>query len=312
MNKTEKAMQMYCDMMIKTIEGLKEGWRQTWLTTSFGRPTNTDGRAYNSMNEFLLLMLTEMRGWKYPVFVTFNRAKQMGASVKKGEKSFPVMFWKLIYKDKDGNIVDDKKDADKCFPMLRVFDVFNVEQTTIPEECPTYMEKLAKRYTEPEMKGEEGMYVNDGLDALIAGAWCCPISCKKQDRAFYSQTSDTITLPTKEQFNKDDAYVGGMEFYATALHEMAHSTGAEKRLNRLAKTTFGSKDYGREELVAELTAAICGHELGFNTAVQTNNAAYLSSWLRTIKQEPKFLVSVLSDVGKAVTMIDEHLQKVVA
>lgn len=251
MNKTEKAMQMYCDMMIKTIEGLKEGWRQTWLTTSFGRPTNTDGHAYNSMNEFLLL-------------------------------------------------------------MLRVFDVFNVEHTTIPDECPTYMEKLAKCYTEPEMKGEEGMYVNDGLDALIAGAWCCPIICKKQDSAFYSQTSDTITLPTKEQFNKDDAYVGGMEFYATALHEMAHSTGAEKRLNRLTKTTFGSKEYGREELVAELTAAICGHELGFNTAVQANSAAYLSSWLRAIKQEPKFLVSVLSDVGKAVAMIDEHLQKVVA
>lgn len=313
MNKTEKAVQMYANMMIQTIEGLKEGWRKTWLSAEvFGMPTNADGRAYQYSNQFFLYLLTEMKGWRYPVFVTFNKAKQMGGAVKKGETSFPVLFWKIIGRDKDGNVVDTKDPAcEKTYPVLRAFDVFNIEQTAIPEKCPDFMKKIAKRYAAPKLHGEDGMYQNDVMDSLIAGGWCCPVRCKKQDRAFYSPVNDTITLPTKEQFNDgENAYEGGMEFYSTALHEMAHSTGAKSRLNRLTISAFGSDEYGREELVAELTAAICGHELGFNSGVQRNNAAYLSSWLKSIKKEPKFLVSVLSDVSKAVGMIHDNMEKV--
>ena len=313
MNKTEKAVQMYADMMVKTIEGLKQGWKKTWLSVQGnGRPANADGRAYNSMNEFFLLLITEMRGYRYPVFVTYNRAKQMGAHVKKNEKAFPVLFWKMVARDANGNLVDvDDPNADKVYPLLRSFDVFNIDQTTIEQDCPTFMEKLDKRYQKPVLHGEDGMYQNDVMDALIGGGWVCPVKVKKQDSAHYCPSTDTITLPTKEQFNDGaNTYEGGMEFYSTALHEMAHSTGAKKRLNRIKSTSFGSDEYGREELVAELTAAICGHELGFNSGVQTNNAAYLSSWLKTIKKEPKFLVSVLSDVSKAVGMIHESMEKV--
>jgi antirestriction protein ArdC len=91
------------------------------------------------------------------------------------------------------------------------------------------------------------------------------------------------------------------------LHEMAHSTGSKNRLNRLGGSAFGSEDYAKEELVAELTAALIGHSLGFNTRVRENNAAYLSSWLKSLKEEPKFLVSVLSDVSKAAQMIESSL-----
>ena len=314
MNKTDKAVAIYCDMMIKRIEELKEGWRQTWLSaTCDGNPVNADGRKYNSMNAFLLMMLAEMQGYKYPVFVTFNRTKQLGAHVKKGEHSFPVLFWKMVARDEKGNYIDikDAKDGDKTFPVLRSYDVFNIDQTTIAEDAPEFYAKVGKRYTMPELIGTDGMYENEQMDALIGGEWCCPVTCKKQDRAYYSPSKDCIVLPIKDQFNDGkNTYEGGMEFYATALHEMAHSTGSEKRLNRIKKTSFADKEYGREELVAELTAAICGHNLGFNTRVQDNNAAYLSSWLKTIKQEPKFLVSVLSDVSKAVDMIEEHIAKV--
>lgn len=313
MNKTDKAVQMYCEMMIETIKGLKEGWRKTWLTVQgFGKPTNADGRAYNSMNLFFLWLVAESKGYQYPVFVTYNKTKQMGAHVKKGEHSFPVLLWKIIGRDKDGKLVEPKDPAcEKSYPVLRSFDVFNIDQTTIPEDCPAFMEKMSKRYNVPELHGEDGMYKNDTMDALIGGGWCCPIRLEKQDRAYYSQATDKITLPTKEQFNDGkNAYEGGMEFYSTALHEMAHSTGAKSRLDRLTLSSFGSDEYGREELVAELTAAICGHELGFNAGVQANNAAYLSGWLKMIKKEPKFLVSVLSDVSKAVGMIHEAMEKV--
>jgi antirestriction protein ArdC len=115
----------------------------------------------------------------------------------------------------------------------------------------------------------------------------------------------------KRQFNlggtDEEIFLAGQEFYSTMLHEMAHSTGSKNRLNRLGGSAFGSEDYAKEELVAELTAALIGHSLGFNTRVRENNAAYLSSWLKSLKEEPKFLVSVLSDVSKAAQMIESSL-----
>lgn len=321
-NKTERAVARYCDMMVETIKGLEQGWRKTWLTTTAnGRPMNADGRAYNRMNEFFLQLVCDGAGYELPVFLTFNQCRALGAMVRKGEKSFPVLFWNLYAKNsKTGNNIkiDDyhkltpaeQKEFD-VIPVLKTYDVFNLAQTNIAEVKPEMVEKLKALFTVPETKPADGMYTNDKLDALIAGAWVCPIKVEKQDRAFYSIASDSITLPLKEQFNlggtEDDIYRAGQEFYSTMLHEMAHSTGAEKRLNRTKGKRFGDADYGREELVAELTAALCGHELGFNTAVEKNNAAYLSGWLKTIKREPSFLVSVLADVSKAAKMIDDAL-----
>lgn len=318
-NKTEKAVQMYCELMIKTINELEQGWRKTWLTTSGGgRPTNGDGRAYNAMNQFLLYLVTEANGYDLPVYLTFKKTKELGAHVRKGAKSVPVFFWCInAYKDGKRISIDEYNDlpaseqkAWKTAPVLKCYDVFNVKQTSLEDDNPKAYAKIKDRYQVPELKGEDGMYVNESLDSLINGGWVCPITTKKQDRAFYNPSGDYIVLPIKAQFNVDDAFRGGQEYYSTALHEMAHSTGIEKRLNRKLGTGFGSEDYGREELVAELTAAVCGHELGFNVEVQKNNAAYLSSWLKQIKEQPKFLVSVLSDVSKAVGMVQAQLEKV--
>lgn len=319
LNKTEKAVQKYCEALTKTIKELDEGWRRTWLTTKGGgKAQSGDGRPYNAMNQFLLYLMTDANGWNYPIYITFQKAHELGAHVKKGEKANPVLFWCInAYKngqritiDEWRNLPKDEQKEWKTAPVLRTYDVFNIDQTTLKEDNPKAYDKMANRFEIPEMKTEDGMYVNDKLDALIGGGWCCPIHPEKQDRAYYSMATDTITLPLKAQFNVDDADTGGQEYYAAALHEMAHSTGIEKRLNRNMGGGFGSEDYGREELVAELTAAVCGHELGFNTRVEKNNAAYISSWLKSINEQPRFLVSVLSDVSKAVTMVHEHLEKV--
>jgi len=247
MTKTDRAVERFAAMMIETIEGLEQGWRKTWLTSSAsGRPMNASGREYSRMNEFFLTLHCIGKGYELPVFVTFNQCRDMGAQVKKGEKSFPVLFWNSYAKNKktgENITMQEYNQLDKASVgewrtahTLRSYDVFNVEQTTLAE-------------VKPEM---------------IAALAC-------------------------------------------ALHEMAHSTG--KHLNREDKARrFGDKEYGREELVAELTAAMCGNELGFTTAVRENNAAYLSTWLKAIKQEPSFLVSVLADVSKATSFIDERLQ----
>ena len=320
---TDRIVGQFADMMIETITSLQNGWRKTWIsTTANGRPVNFGGREYNRFNEFFLYLLCEAKSYQYPVFVTINKANELGASVKKGEKSAPVLFWKLYIKDANGrNITEDdyrqmsRSDQRACdvHPVLKYYNVFNVDQTNLAEVQPEKLKKLVEsKFAVPELRSTDGMYENPELDAVIeAQTWVCPVACKEQDRAFYSPATDSITLPLKQQFNlggsDDEVFLAGQEFYSTMLHEMAHSTGSKNRLNRLGGSSFGSEDYAKEELVAELTAALIGHSLGFNTRVRENNAAYLSSWLKSLKEEPKFLVSVLSDVSKAAQMIEGSL-----
>ncbi len=320
---TDRIVGQFADMMIETITNLQNGWRKTWInTTANGRPVSFNGREYNRFNEFFLYLLCEMKGYQYPVFVTINKANELGASVKKGEKSAPVLFWKLSIKDAHGNSIaeDDyrnmsktERNACEVHPILKYYNVFNVEQTNLAEVQPDKLQKLVNdKFSVPELRTTDGMYDNAELDAVLESqTWLCPVTCKEQDRAYYSPSTDSITLPTKEQFNlggsEEDVFLAGQEFYSTMLHEMAHSTGSKERLNRSANGPFGSEGYAKEELVAELTAALIGHSLGFNTRVRENNAAYLSSWLKSLKEEPRFLVSVLSDVNKAAQMIENTL-----
>lgn len=317
---TDRIVSAFADMMIKTINELQHGWRKTWITMSAnGRPMNFCGREYNRMNEFFLYLYCESRGYKYPVFMTLKKANELGAHIKQGEKSVPVLFWMMYFTDKNGKRISEEEYDNlpaslqkecKKRPVLKYYNVFNVDQTDIADVQPEKLGKLiAEHFAEPAVPSADGMYANRALDSMVEKQnWVCPIVCKRQDRAFYSPLADSITLPEKAQFNIGaDAWAAGQEYYSTMLHEMAHSTGSEKRLNRLENSSFGSESYAKEELVAELTAALVGHSLGFNTSVRDNNAAYLGSWLKTMKKEPKFLVSVLSDVSKAAAMIEQHI-----
>ncbi len=200
----------------------------------------------------------------------------------------------------------------ETYAVLRSYNVFNIDQTNMQETKPELYKKLTSKYVVPVIaETTDGMYDNMKLNELIAGKWICPVRVKQQSQAYYNEGTDSITLPTKEQFNMggtaEEIYAGGQEFYSTFLHEATHSTGAEKRLNRFGKCKEEGKAYGREELVAELTAALIGHELGFNTSVEKNNAAYLSSWLKQCKGQPRFLISVLADVSKAADIIEKAI-----
>jgi antirestriction protein ArdC len=317
----ERIVTKFTEQMIQTIKDLQVGWRKTWISTSAnGSPMNLSGRSYNCMNEFFLYLFCEAKQFKYPVFVTLKKANELGANIAKGAESAPVLFWKIDIKNQFGKriSIDDyrllsKAEQDLCetHPILKYYHVFNIEQTNLAEVMQDKLDKFLKEnFSEPEIKSADGMYTNPALDEMLdRQTWCCPITCQKQDRAFYSPSSDSITLPIKEQFNlggsDEDVYISGQEFYSTMLHEMTHSTGSPDRLNRVKGSTFGSESYAREELVAELTAALIGHKLGFNTRVQENNAAYLSSWLKALNEDPKFLISVLADVNKAAQMIEQ-------
>ena len=230
----------------------------------------------------------------------------------------PVIYWDFSIQDKDGKKIDrtDYQNLSKAeqskytvIPFLRAYNVFNIDQTTMEEVNKEKYDKLLAKFKAPEVRDAEGMYVNAALDRMFEKQeWLCPIQTDKfSNSAYYSPSQDKIVVPMKEQFNigesKEDRYKDGMEYYSSALHEMALSTGTENRLNRVKGDRFGDPKYAKEELVAELTAANVGYAMGFDKRILDNNAAYLDGWIAVLKENPKFIISVMADVNKASDMI---------
>lgn len=329
--KTDSVLERFAEMMISRMEKMKAGdWKKGWLTLNYEcPPVNLSGREYNGMNSFMLfLYMMEEKRFKFPIFATFNQIKELGASVNKGEKSFPVLFWSISYKDNNGrkvtedqynNMSQDVQKGIKTKPFLKAYNVFNVTQTNIEETNPKAVEKLIKRFnvkSKDELPADiTGMYANEQIDyVLLHQKWVCPIRYDKYSaRAYYKVRSDEIIIPSKSQFKigktEEEIFDNGQEYYSTLLYEMIHSTGHKSRLNRCLENERGDKEYGREELVAELGASLIGNILGFDNRILDNNAAYLSAWISKIKQQPKFIVSVLSDVNKATKMVLETINK---
>ena len=167
----------------------------------------------------------------------------------------------------------------------------------------------------PELRDTNGMYENPAIDRLVKNQeWLCPIHTDRlQSSAYYSPSKDIVVVPMKNQFNigdsQEEVYQGGMKYYSTLLHEMTHSTMTPERLNRETGGRFGDAKYAKEELVAELTAAMIGNSLGFDSKITDDSAKYIDSWIGVLKKEPKFIVSVMADVNKASDVIFNHIDK---
>lgn len=323
--KTNEVLERFSEMMISRMQQMEASdWQMGWLTNTYcGNPVNLSGREYNGINSFFLfLIMMEEEKFKYPIFATFNQIKALGANVNKGEKSFPVLFWSISYKDKDGNRIteeqyngfsSDRKETCDTQPFLKSYNVFNLSQTNLEEVNPKAMSKLKEKFSFKDKEelptDTNGMYINEKIDCMLQKQnWVCPIHYDKYSNgAFYRVCSDEITIPLKSQFKRgkteEEIFNDGQEYYSTLVHEMVHSTGHKSRLDRGFETEKGEKDYAREELVAELGSALVGNILGFSSRIIDNNAAYLSAWVKRLKKQPKFILSVLSDVNKAVKMV---------
>ena len=203
-------------------------------------------------------------------------------------------------------------------PYLKVYNEWNIDQTNLEEVNKEKYDAILKRFKSEPIKDEVGMYKNEAFDNLLKEqSWVCPIEYEKfNESAFYSPKRDQIVVPSKKQFNisntPEDVFKDGMEFYGTTIHEMAHSTGHESRLGRdgiVKIDQFGSDQYAKEELVAELTSALIGNAMGFDSRIRENNIAYLQNWIGSLKKDPKFLKSVMSDVNKSSKMVLEHIDE---
>lgn len=323
-NPKQRILERFTDILIKRMEEMQASeWVREWIPAGgVGMPRNVSGRGYSGFNSFFLQLFTAVNGYEMPVFLTFNQAQKLGCGIKRGEKSIPVVYYDFIFKDREGNRIpearyrelsDNEKKEYQVIPFLKSFNVFNVAQSNIQDIKPELIEKFRKAFVPKYTMDTCGMYQDEALDNLIFnGKWVCPILVKQADGAAYRPIMDEIIIPLKEQFNhegysQEEIYRAGQAFYETALHEMAHSTGHPSRLDRLPKNVaFGDKEYAQEELVAELSAAVICHSMGFSRHIEDNSAKYLNSWIKHLKEKPRFLESVMASVNKATDfMIDQ-------
>ena len=180
-------------------------------------------------------------------------------------------------------------------PTYKYYSVFNLDQTNFSDVRPEEWEALREKFRGGQAEQPDGTTgeAHPEIDAMPrTKSWFCPIREQQGDRAFYSPLVDYIVVPLRSQF------VDMQSFYETLLHEMGHSTGHPTRLNRDLAHPFGSEEYGKEELTAEFAAALAGMFFGIAEHIRTENAAYLKSWIKAIREEPKFILNVLADAMK--------------
>lgn len=282
MNKTNQYKELanrFADM----IEQNRAPWQKTWTGKGFLPFNIKTKREYNGVNLLNLMMIAESKGYEDTRWLTFLQAKELGGKVNAGEKGTSIIFVKTKEKreevDEYGNKVIVEYRLQK--PLAVFSTVFNAEQC---EGLPPLEQK--KIDFNPIEKAQE---ILDKSGAKIIH--------KKQNRAFYDTFTDTITLPLREQFKSPEDY------YRTALHELGHWTGHEKRNNRDLSNIFGSESYAREELVAEITSFLVGTQCGLGHEPNDNNIAYLKSWSKAIRNDPSYLFKAVKDADKAANLI---------
>lgn len=326
-NRDEDTVKLFTDMMISRIKEMKaSNWKMGWMagkTKTFGLPQNISGRNYAGLNSLFLLWETASKKYSLPLYLTFMQADKEGLRINQGSKSFPVLYWEVRIKDKDGkkiskadfhNLSDKEKEECEVKTILRTFNVFNIDQTNVQKVKPELYNKLKERFEPSVCMDVRGMYENKAIDRIInTQGWVCPIKPSESvDGPVYSVTGDYVVIPEKYRFKvskkPEEIYKDGMEYYSSLLHEMAHSTGAKGRENRFPAKGEATKDsYAKEELVAELSSALVGNTMGFDKRILNNNAAYLDGWLKNLQEDPTYLVSVMSAVSNASKMIMESI-----
>ncbi|MBT1705550.1 ArdC family protein [Chryseosolibacter indicus] len=285
MNTTSEKKEMYAiinNMIMDKLQRGKAPWRQTW--NDFGPARNyVNKKTYRGINALLLNNLD----FEYPLYLTFLQAKELGGHIKKGSKSIEVIYWKTLEFEDENKI--------KKIPFLRYYNVFNIECVEgVNIKLPT-------------------KYVNDPIEQaemIISDMPSKPIIEHGGDQPYYNWKEDKVRVPHRDNFILSD------EYYATLFHELAHSTGHDRRLNRetcMKPAVYGSRDYCKEELVAEIaTCFLCG-EAGIANSTIDNSSAYIRFWVERLthilKEDNKAFVRASALAQKAADFIRNSIEE---
>lgn len=273
--------EMVTERIINQLEKGIVPWRKPW--------TGIEGGAYNRISKKSYSLLNQMLLKHEGEYATYNQWESLGGHVRKGEKSEIVVFWKIqpIEETKEDGTKETKQ-----VPILRYFNVFHISQVEGVE--PLTKDDL--KSIEPIEKAENVLHdywSREGIEVKHIGG----------DEAYYSPSRDLIRLPLFDQFTDAN------EYYSTAFHESVHSTMKESRCNRAEDrkgklVAFGSNDYSKEELIAEIGSASLMNIIGIETGKTfQNSTAYIQSWLSVLRNDVKFIVSASSKAEKAVNYI---------
>ena len=273
-------MDIYAEVTSRIMQQMENGvipWRKSWIASG-AAVSHATGKPYSLLNQMLLGRPGE--------YATYAQIQKAGGYVKKGEKASMVVFWKWIEQE------DEETGEVKEIHFLRYYNVFYIDQ------C----EGLTARHTKPlpmipadhsdTAAAEEVIYEYLGREGVH-------MTHEQGDRAYYRPATDTVVLPIRKQF------MSTAEYFSTAFHELVHSTGHKSRLDRLDHVAaFGSEDYSKEELIAEIGAAALVNHTGLETLDSfRNNAAYVQNWLQVLKDDKRFIVSAAGKAEKAVNLI---------
>ncbi|MFZ4507053.1 MAG: ArdC family protein [Fimbriimonas sp.] len=267
------------------IEALQKGvvpWKKPWHQSQ-SVPTNaTTNRPYRGVNLFLLAM----HPYADHRWLTLRQANELGGSVKPGQKATTVIFWKRW---QPTNPEEGGEATRREIPILRYYKVFNAEQCTgLP---------LPELYEGREVAQHERIEKAELLAKLMPNP---PEICEGGSSAWYRPRDDRVQIPELDRFESPDA------FYATLFHELGHCTGHVSRLNRPGVTgqiLFGSGEYSKEELVAELTSAFCAATVSLDDRIIGSSAAYIDGWLGVLKSDPKAVVIAAAQAQRAADLI---------
>jgi len=284
---SSRSSDLYAKITQQIIEMLEKGvvpWRSPILGAgTVGYPKNlVSDKPYRGVNVFLLAVMAHFKEFESAYWVTFRQAQERGGKVRRGEKATMVVFFKPY--EVEGDAPGEKK---QVF-VLRHFNVFNLSQ------CEGLPVPDAPKYTPSEFRPLEA------AARVVAKYQDGPAIQHCGSRAFYRPATDIVSIPEPTRF------VTTEEYYGTLFHELGHSTGHSKRLDRgLDKDLrpFGSPDYGKEELVAEMTAAFLCGEVRIQPAVIENSAAYISGWLGQLKKDSKLVIAAASAAQRAAEWI---------
>ncbi len=290
-NTKKNVYEIVTEQVIEKIEsGQLAPWQKPWKSVGH-RPANLiTKKPYKGINAFLLAF----NDYDSPYYLTYKQAKEKGGNVKKGEKANLVTYWQFLYFKNEKPLpskmpqAEKERIADKKIPLLKYYNVFNVEQCE-GVEYPT-IEACSLNENEKLANCESIIESMPNKPGLTFGG----------GRAFYRPSTDNVTMPKLETFD------GSSEYYSTFFHELAHSTGHSSRLNRQGIeeiAAFGDAVYSKEELIAEFTACFLCGETGILQRTVENSSAYLKSWLKVLKSDSKMLVTAASQAEKAANYI---------
>lgn len=280
-----KQYQQVTDRIVAMLEAGTRPWAQGWNAyAGGGRPKRHDGQGYRGANVVNLWAAGMVRGFSSPYWLTYKKAQELGAQVKKGSKSECAFYVGTITRTEERG----GESVDRTIAFLKSYSVFNAEE----------IEGLDSHYYRPAEVAQLGEHERlPSADLFIAQTGAT--IAHGGGRAYYRPSTDAIQMP---EFG---SFVSPASYYGTALHELTHWTGAEQRLDRGKGRLFGSPEYAFEELIAELGAAYLCADLGIASEPREDHASYLASWLRVLRADNQAIFRAASFAEKAAGYLHE-------